>query len=53
MCEVASKRGIDCPASASPGLYARGGQQEKERWGQESEAYVIYSRECHIGSPDH
>ena len=53
MCEVASKWGIDCSASAGPGFYARGGQEEKERWRQESEAYVIYSRECHVGSSDH
>lgn len=53
MCKIASKGRVDCSASTGPGFYARRGQKKKERWGKESEAYVVYSRKCYIRGPDH
>ena len=53
MGEVSGKRRVDCSASSGPSFYARGGQEKKERWGEESEAYVIYSGECHVRGPNH
>lgn len=53
MGEVPGQWGVYRSACPGAGFYPRGGQEEQEGGGKESEAHIIYSREGHVWGADH